>query len=371
MASRAVQLDLYQTAIPMRPFEHAATARNVTEAVLVRLRLDNGGEGWGETLPRPYVTGETIESVLEDIEEVFWAALRSGSGVPPMEQAASRPVTAARAAVELAWQDACARSAGRPLGGPIPPAVRVSGVLGSADPARTARHLWLMRLFGLRDFKLKLGLGEQIDRENTSVVHSRLAKALGSGKCTLRVDVNGGWELAEAAQRIEQLAQLGVCAVEQPVSAPAGRLAGLAQRCPLPLIADESLITSADFNELVRAGKGRVWLNIRIAKNGGLDSALAMARAAAAAGVPFIVGCMVGETAILSAAQRVLLGRCPPPRFVEGNYGRSLLSDDLARKSPRFGYGGRLKALPGAGLGVVVDPKRLAKYGKLIKTLRD
>jgi muconate cycloisomerase len=273
--------------------------------------------------------------------------------------------------VELAWQDACARSAHRPLGGPISPAVRVTGVLGSADPARTARQLWLMRLIGLRDFKLKLGLGEQIDRENISVVHSRLAKALGGGKCTLRVDVNSGWELQEAAQRIEHLAQLGICAVEQPVSAPAGRLAGLAQRCPLPLIADESLITSADFNELVRAGKGRVWLNIRIAKNGGLDSALAMARAAAAAGVPFIIGCMVGETAILSAAQRALLGRCPPPRFVEGNYGRLLLSDDIARKSPRFGYAGRLKALPGPGLGVVVDPKRLAKYGKLIKTLRD
>ena len=58
-----------------------------------------------------------------------------------------------------------------------------------------------------------------------------------------------------------------------------------------------------------------------------------------------------------------------PVRFVEGNYGRWLLSDDLTKPSPRFGYGGRMRALPGPGLGVRMDESKLRRYGTLIKTL--
>jgi len=76
---------------------------------------------------------------------------------------------------------------------------------------------------------------------------------------------------------------------------------------------------------------------------------------------------MVGESGILSSAQRVLLGRVPRPRFVEGNFGRFLLADDLTRPSPLFFYGGRLRLLGGPGLGVEVNLQKLARYGKLIR----
>jgi hypothetical protein len=62
-----------------------------------------------------------------------------------------------------------------------------------------------------------------------------------------------------------------------------------------------------------------------------------IAEALVAAGVPFGVGCMVGESSILSAAQRQLLWLCAAPRFVEGNYGRFLLGDDRGRRCLRFG----------------------------------
>jgi hypothetical protein len=88
--------------------------------------------------------------------------------------------------------------------------------------------------------------------------------------------------------------------------------------------------------------------------------------------VPFTIGCMVGESSILSAAQRELLAVCPAPRSVEGNYGRFLLVDDLTKRSLRFGYGGRLgpASLPGALRRVAIDPKRLARYARRIQTLR-
>lgn len=375
------QLDIYRTVIPMRRFEHSAAAREAAEAIVVRLELGGGAVGWGETLPRPYVTGETPESATQDIEQIMWPALLAGS--PPPERAlaeldvgdalpmevAGRKVTAARCAVELAWLDALAVAHGLPLGRPVGREVRVSGVLGSSVPDRTARHLRLMRIFGLRDFKLKLGLGADVDRQNLAIVHRRMAQGLAAGKLTLRVDVNGGWRPEDTPERSAELAALGVCAIEQPVFCGAAELAELGGRCALPLLADESLVTPADAAALL-AAKGRVWLNIRLSKNGGIGPSLAIARRAVEAGVPWVSGCMVGESSILSAAQRVLLGRAPRPRFVEGNYGRFLLAGDLCRRSLRFGYAGRLTELKGPGFGAAVDPARLSQSGRLVKSLR-
>ena len=391
MAIRAVQLDVYRTAIAMRSFEHAAATRNQAEAVIVRVVFSDGVAGWGETLPRPYVTGETLDSVVADLEGVIWPALAEAdfSGVEsevaaaiagiPTVGADGRCINAAACSAELACVDAHLRRRGLSspaglLGATVPPeggliGPRVTGVLGSAGAGKTARRLRLMRWYGLRDFKLKLGLGAEADAANLAVVRGRLAGALTAGRCTLRVDVNGGWTADETPARVAELAAMGVCAVEQPVFCTARELVDLARRCVLPVIGDESLVTGRD--AAVMLGEpGRVWLNVRMSKNGGLLRAGEMVLRAAEAGSTVVLGCMVGETAILSSAQRRLLqavGGCV--RFVEGNYGRLLLGADVVRRGVRFGFGGRLRALGGAGMGVEVDLELLERHGRRVATL--
>jgi muconate cycloisomerase len=384
----------------MRSFEHASASRTLAEAVVVRLELSDGSCGWGETLPRPYVTGETIGSVVEDLAASFWPVM-AGRPVGP-DLAAGLPATgaggrcahAAACAVDLAiadasfdptaWERLSEAVSAEPTsraGSRLP--ARVSGVLGSADPAKTSRRLWAMRLLGLKDFKLKVGLGDGLDAANLAVVTRRIGKAVAAGRCTLRVDANGAWPMDEVARRVAGLVAHGVCLVEQPATCSAAELVELSRRCELPLMADESLVTPRDAETLLEAG-ARVWWNIRLSKNGGLARSLALARLASRHGVPFVVGCMVGESSILSAAQRRLLEmlhECGQsrgyshsshecPRFVEGNYGRLALRGDLTRKSLRFGYGGTLKALSGPGLGVSIDPRKVARYGQCVRTLR-
>ena len=360
----------------MRSFEHAAASRDTAEAVVVRLELADGTVGWGETLPRPYVTGETLDTVPRDIERILWPALDDKdpeARALPTADADGRTVTAARCALEIARAAAWDRLhwARRSWRAELLNLrkVRVSGVLGSRDPARTARRLGLMRLYGLRDFKLKLGLGEDVDGENLRVVTRRIGRAVAAGRCSLRVDVNGGWSPDETPERVNAMVEAGVCVVEQPVGAPAAALVDLAPKCRLPLMADESAITFRDAQICVNDLGAKVWLNVRLSKNGGIGPALRIIRAAAMAGVPFVVGCMVGESSILSAAQRALLSVCPTPRFVEGNYGRWLLADDLTGKSLRFGWGGRLRYLGLQGFGVDADCVRLERYGTRIATL--
>jgi muconate cycloisomerase len=361
------QLDIYRTALPMRSFEHAAASRDLAEAIVTRVTFDDNTWGWGETLPREYVTGETLDTVPADIENILWPAM---VGRPlgeadllnlPAVSPDGRCINAALCAVELPCRDAIMRAA--PRGRSLPIRQRVSAVLGSREPRKTARRLCLFRLGGVRDVKLKLGLGEAVDRANLDVVHKRLGRHLRSGRCTLRVDVNGGWSADETPRRIEELTRYNVSAVEQPAYCDAAELAQLARRCALPLIADESLLTDADAHELLSAGE-KVWWNLRLSKNGGLSRTCRLAKLAAEHSIPVVAGCMVGESGVLSAAQRRLLERSPQVRHVEGNFGRLLLSDDLTRPSLRFGWRGKLRAMKRPGLGVEVDLARLTRYGE-------
>ena len=332
MGTRTARLDVYRTAIPMRSFEHAAASRDLAEAIVVRMELADGRIGWGETLPRPYVTGETLDSVVEDIEHTLWPQHVRAPRAPLPERVNGRIVHAAACAIELARIDATGGLSAYPelAGRGVGISARGSGVLGSTGPDRTDKQLRRMRWFGLRDFKLKLAFGDETDTANLRVVGRQLARAVAAGRCTLRADANGAWDADTAVERIAELAAYGVCVVEQPVTCPAEQLLELAPRCALPLMADESLIISDDAQTLL-ADPNRIGWNIRISKNGGLSRAISLARLAADNDVTFVVGCMVGESSILSAAQRRLLQLAPQPRFVEGNYGRFLLADDLTR----------------------------------------
>src|SRR5947207_11880960 len=61
-----VELTAYHVRIPLRrAIRHASHSRTETDNVLVRCVLDDGTEGFGEGVPREYVTGETIDSALQ------------------------------------------------------------------------------------------------------------------------------------------------------------------------------------------------------------------------------------------------------------------------------------------------------------------
>ena len=55
-----------QVRIPLRkPVKHASHARTETDNLVVRCVLADGSVGFGEGVPRDYVTGETIDSAID------------------------------------------------------------------------------------------------------------------------------------------------------------------------------------------------------------------------------------------------------------------------------------------------------------------
>src|SRR5437660_8788288 len=62
---RVVELAAIHVRIPLRkPVRHASHVRSTSDNVLVRCVLEDGTVGFGEGVPRDYVTGETIDSAL-------------------------------------------------------------------------------------------------------------------------------------------------------------------------------------------------------------------------------------------------------------------------------------------------------------------
>jgi L-alanine-DL-glutamate epimerase-like enolase superfamily enzyme len=377
---------IFRLAIPLRVrFEHAAAVRDLADPVIVQLSAAAPYAhyvGYGETLARTYVTGESAGSVVQDVADLFMprlAAFAPQSFAEALEaietlptQFSGRIVTAARAAVELALLDLAGKVFRRRpadvagwmgltgFGAPGALATaRYSGVVVGHTRRQISAAVRLQRWYGLRDFKLKVAIDGWEQRLEWA--HRALRRSINSGRATLRVDANSGWTMSEAEEALPLLERSGVTAIEQPLSDhDDSRLPDLAIQTKCDLIADESLITLSDAHRLIEGGGVRVF-NIRLAKNGGLLPALRIARLVLSAGLNVQLGCLVGETSILSAAGIGFLETCPAVRFVEGAFGKLLLKEDIVRRPIRFGHRGRIAPRADFGLGVEVDPRAVER----------
>ena len=64
--SKVAELTAFQVRIPLRrEVRHASHSRTSTDNLVVRCVLDDKTEGYGEGVPREYVTGETIDFALD------------------------------------------------------------------------------------------------------------------------------------------------------------------------------------------------------------------------------------------------------------------------------------------------------------------
>ena len=358
-------LQIYQIRIPFRfSFKHALADRTCAESLLVRLVTESGAEGWGEAVPRAYLTGESVQSAWQDLTTRWWPALREldfPDGVPaadvldPLYRTAdAERHTASFAALDLAVHDALARAAGLPLAqwlGYAAHAIRLSAPLGGSSAKSVRKKALLFRFLGFQDFKLKLGLG--IDAEVT-----RAARASIGTERDLRADANAAWDGEEAVQKIAALAPFGFSSFEQPARDIAG-LARVRRELGVRVMADESLCTLADAQELIERNAADLW-NVRLAKIGGFCGLRAFLQLARTHGIGLHLGTLVGETSLLAAAGRIASGAA---EFAHVEYGfpRLFLRGDPFRGGPAgyFGTGAPQNKRP--GLGVKAESGALAR----------
>jgi L-alanine-DL-glutamate epimerase-like enolase superfamily enzyme len=323
------------------PFVIARGGSSEYRVVRVTVTDGDGAEGWGEAAPNRFY-GESVESVAAALDR--FAPLLDAADPWALENAEVAMNAAlgrngsAKSAVSAALHDL----AGKRLGVPL---YRMWGL----DPARAPRSSFTIAIAATSEelrrrvddaaeypvLKIKLGTDRDVDI-------LRAVREAAPDK-TLRVDANAAWTPKHAIEMIDVLVDNGIELLEQPVAPhDLDGLRHVRERSRLPVIADESCVTSADIPRLIGAVDG---INIKLSKCGGLREALRMIATARTHGLLVMAGCMVETSLGITTAAHF----APLLDFADLD-GAALLRDD-----PHEGatiHGGTIRIPDAPGLGV-------------------
>lgn len=311
--------------------------------VRVRVRDDEGREGWGEAAASAYYgeTAETVTAALERYRAVIEEAeaddaFRLHAMEERLESRLHRNASA-RSALSAALHDLAGKRLGVPvwkMWGLDPVAPPSSFTIGIDEIGAMREKVQEARGYPI----LKLKVGTDRDGEILAMIRKEHPDAV------IRVDANTAWTVKEALAAIPMLADHGVEFVEQPLAPDdLDGLAALTARSPLPIVADESCETLADVAKLV----GRVdGINIKLAKCGSLREALRMVACARAHGMSVMLGCMIESTLGIAAAIQL----SPLIDYLDLD-GAALLANDPFT-GPGIGPDGAIRFNEAPGLGV-------------------
>jgi len=375
------QLTAFLVRLPLkRPFTHASATRDASENILIRCELADGTYGWGEGVPREYVTGETPIGCLEQLAATplpeqlaadchTWPDVIELCERFTLTEVQENPRgcygNALRCALELSMLDAFGQVFQEPVQaitghyrpaeeiGALRSKVRYSTAIdsGRGSLGRTALK---MRLYGFQQCKVKVGKSGDDDVARLQTIRRWIGP-----RVDLRLDANEAWHPDELQSRLEPLERLNITCIEQPVPhEEIGSLASLRKELTTPVMLDESLTSFVDAKEAIRL-QACDFFNIRLSKCGGFLASLRLAALAQEAGLGFQLGCHPGESGVLSAAGRHWASSVAGIRYLEGSYDRHLFRQLLTHEDITFGYGGWAPALDRPGLGVTMNPRVL------------
>lgn len=379
---RIENAELYFLEIPFRlSITHGARAgRTFSDSVV--LRVTSGKHNcYGEAVVRDYVSGSlgtgdmfqgeaaritsTLLAPLRD-RDLSWQEAQSHLSALACDTSSLPLLCAVESALLACAAEEAACDPYSVLGmEPERTVVVFGGALPMFPLELAGKYIEMCAGMGMSNLKVKVGA----DLAYNEAILALCRQRLGDG-CDIRVDANAAWTGSDVDAQMKICARYGVRVIEQPFPVAAGMPpntvaadnAKLAQAGFL-VMADEGVLTSLDVRSLASSGLAQM-LNLRLSKNGGLSRVLALAREAEACGLSYQLGCMVGETGILSSLGRLAASLLPKPVYVEGGYDDILLQRNITIPSFGFGPGGRAPIVRKPGIGYQVDEAALLTFSR-------
>ncbi|MBX7257118.1 MAG: mandelate racemase [Candidatus Hydrogenedentes bacterium] len=358
----------YPTVMRFKFFE-GPTSSGGRPSILIKITADDGTIGWGESVPVPRWSYETLEGAIATIENYLKPILigMNPFDLPGIHAAMNReiansfstgaPIT--KAGIDIALHDLIGKASGRNIaelwGRTTPDELLLSWTLNPKTLDEVEPLIQKGREKGFENFNIKVAPDPKFDLELCKMVKQLAPDGFLWG------DANGGYDLKTAMDVIPKLADAGLAVLEEPL--PANRLTGfrdLKKLGALPIILDEGVISPSDLMEFIKLDccDG---VAMKPARCGGLVSAREQIEILHNAGLWFL-GSGLTDPDVSLAASLILYGafglKYPAalngPQFL----GASVITE------PFTPVGGKVRIPKGPGLGITVDE---AKLGALVE----
>lgn len=287
----------------MVPFEIATGRMDYAQNVLIRVHTDAGLEGLGECSAFPMIIGETQDTCLV-IAKNFARMWKHKDPLDIQTRLAELDAyiagnTTIKSAFDMALYDLAAKSTQIPLyqylGGQSS-VLNTDITVGIDTPQRMAATALQFKQQGAHTLKVKVGKEPDQDIARIAAIRATIGPEI-----SIRIDANQGWSFEEAWIALKGMEPYGLEFCEQPMRAhDDGLVADLRKLVDVPLMADESCYSVYDVSRLAKMG-GYDYINIKLAKSGGIFKALAIQEKAAEFGIPCMMGGMLESKFALTA----------------------------------------------------------------------
>lgn len=329
-------------------------------AALVKIVAADGTAGWGQSVPVPRWSYETLETVCSTIRRHLGPVLIGRDPLDlegchaAMNQAIApsfstgQPI--AKAGVDLALHDLAGRLLGRsaaaPWRRPGRDRLTLSWTLNPRSLDDVERLVAEGQARGYRHFNVKVAPDPVFDLELCRLVKRLVPDGF------LWADANGGYDEATALGIAPKLADLGVPVLEQPL--PANRLTGyrrLKQQGALPILMDEGVVSAVELAEFIELDL-LDGVAMKPARCGGLTEARRQVEMLLDRGLMFLGSGLTDPD--LSLAASLLLYGAYDLKYPAALNGPQFLAASLLSE-PLLVEDGQMVVPTGPGLGVTVD----------------
>ncbi len=337
--------------------------------VVVKVTLEDGTVGWGQSVPIPTWSYETPESTLSAIRSYLGPALM---GADPLDLAGahqrmnraiapsfSTGMPIAKAGIDLALHDIAGRLARMSLpemwGRKPLERVALSWTVNVRQMAEVEPLVAEGKALGYKHFNLKVAPDPRFDVELAKLVRKLAPDSF------LWADANGGYDATTALSVTPRLADAGVDILEQPV--PANRLSAfrdVKKLGALPILMDEGVVSSADLMEFIRLDL-LDGVAMKPARTAGLWEARKQVEILENAGLLFLGSGLTDPDVSLAASLHLYAAY--GLKYPAALNGKQFLKGSLLRE-PIIVEDGYAIPPAGVGLGVDVDQARLTSNGE-------
>ncbi|WP_102345849.1 mandelate racemase/muconate lactonizing enzyme family protein [Bacillus sp. Marseille-P3661] len=353
-------------AIPFTiPYTHgaityAAGSVLAAEHVLIIITTNEGVTGYAEAPARPFIYGESQESIVKAVNEWFKPQLLNMNIFETENIRKKLDFVAAnntaKAAIDNAVHDIIGKYLNIPcykLLGNARTDVDVSWMLGISDNA-VNEAVEMIDTYGFGCLMVKGGVNPIEDIQRIKEIRSAVGDDI-----TLYIDINQGYDIPTSIRVLKEMEKYNVAWVEEPcpIYDKRGRR-DVALSTSIPLLGDDSCMTPYEVAQELLHGALRV-VGIKVARTGIVWSKK-IAAICEGYNVPNLLGTQ-GDGAIGTMSNLHFAAATSNVSLPSAISYYMHLEDDIVEYIPEIKNGKiKLGSLP--GMGIVIDEKKLNRY---------